>query len=704
MRKTSRAVLWIVVATGISSVVLQLISIRELLARFYGNEFVIALILFCWMSLGGTGTYFAKQASRRLFPPSVTRLIWLSLLLTVLPPLQVIAIREAYDWVFVHGSSVGFYPTFLYILLVLGPYGLLLGFALPYSLFVLRTLAPDTSGSRIYITDTIGDVTGGALFSFALVSLVAPLTAVCIAGLPLVAACILLMVRSGLAAVRFKAAAAFAALILMGGPFLETATLTQSEGTLIHHRESRYGRIAVLQQHEMRTLFLDGVPIFTNQNQQMAEEIVHYPLIQVPAPKRILVLSGEGGIMEEIEKYRPQAVDYVELDPAVTATELRFGLIKEIEGLGIIHQDGRAFLADTPNVYDAILLNVPEPDTFQLNRFYTDEFYRLVKLRLARDGVFSFSVQGFDNYLPEPQRQKLSVMVNTARRYFEQVLLLPGQRIFFLCGDRPFSLDIPGRLKIQNLSAPYISAYYDGDLSRRRIQDLNGLIDPSAPPNTDFRPRLMRIMFAQWFEKYATSPRVFIALVILLMLLYLAFSTRESYVLFTTGFINMGSELLVVFAFQIFFGYIYFQIGFIVTAFLAGLLPGAWLGERLPSKDRDWLIKMDLLLVLLPAGFVGGLFLLGVRLPAAFFMVFGFLVSLASGFQFPVALKLQGESKSAVTRSFSADLMGAACGTLVTSLLFIPYGGLVWTALALMGIKLSSLVLNRPWFAKETAS
>ncbi len=698
MKKINHAILWIVIATGISSVVLQLISIREFLARFQGNEFVIALILFSWMALGGSGAFFAKWAARRCFHPAVNRLIWLSLVLSVLPVIQVVAIREAYDIVFIHGSSVGFYPTFLYVLLTLAPYGLILGFILPYSLFVLRILSPEYPGARIYITDNLGDVTGGALFSFALVFLVTPFTAIGLANLPLIAACLLLVARSGLPKLRFYLAGILAAGVLISGFFLGESTLPQAEGKLIHYRESRYGRVEVLQQHEMRTLFLDGVPLFTNQNQHMAEEIIHYPLIQIPKPQHVLILSGEGGIMKEIEKYHPETIDYVELDPEVTEAELQFGLIKAVKGLRIIHQDGRAYLATTKKDYDAIILNLPEPDTFQLNRFFTDEFYKLVKRRLTAGGVFSFAVQGFDNYLPEPQRKKLSVIYNTVKGYFKHVLLLPGQQIFFLCSDSPLSTDIPARLEKKEIPTQYISAYYDGDLSRKRIEDLNMLIDPDTPLNLDYRPRVMRIMFSQWFKKYSTSPSAFIAVILILVLSYLAFMSSESYVLFTTGFVNMGGEILVIFAFQIFFGYIYFQIGIIVTVFLAGLLPGAWLSERVRNKSRRWLMIMDSLLILLIGCFILGIFMGGERLPVSFFMIFGFLVSMASGFQFPIALQLQGGGKSAIAQSFSADLMGAACGTLITSLLLMPYGGILWTAVALMGVKMSSVILCK----KET--
>jgi spermidine synthase len=62
---------------------------------------------------------------------------------------------------------------------------------------------------------------------------------------------------------------------------------------------------------------------------------------------------------------------------------------------------------------------------------------------------------------------------------------------------------------------------------------------------------------------------------------------------------TMGSEILIIFAFQIFYGYIYFQIGLIITVFLAGLLPGALLGDRLREGGKQILMLTDGLLIAL---------------------------------------------------------------------------------------------------------
>lgn len=683
-----------VIATGISSVVTQLLIIREFLAQFQGNEFIIALILFNWLILGGIGTILSRWITRDLWVATATRLGWLSLVLAGLPAVQILAIRYLRDVFFIHGSSIGFYPILIYSFLIVAPYCLMIGFVLPYSLFVIRAEKADYPGARIYIIDNLGDVSGGALFSFALVFWVSPMTAVFLANLPLLLSACLLFHHSFRRRlyVYFGAGATFA--LLVAGMFLEPSSLFRPEGKLVYYSESRFGRIEVLQDQEQFTLFVGGSPLFSSQNLNMAEETIHYPLAQVDAAQNILLISAEGGMMTELEKYRPTSIDYVELDPKVAEVEFRFGLIKKIPGLKVIHQDGRAYLEKSNKIYDAIIVNLSEPDTFQVNRFFTDRFFALAKRHLARYGILSFAMKGFDNYLAEPQRQKLSSLYNTVNEYFNHVMLLPGQKIFFLCSSQPISTDIPKLLDQKDISTRYIKGYYYGNLTPERIERLNTLIDPKTPKNRDNVPQLMRLMFLQWFAKFSTSPTGFILVLVLFCVVYLFCIHVEEFVLFSTGFTVMGSEILVIFAFQIFFGYIYFQIGLIVTVFLAGLLPGAWFGDRFRKRSKQTLMFTDGLMMVLMGLLIVALKQIGPHLPVIFYLVFGFSVSLICGFQFPVALYLRGGDAPAMTRIFSADLIGAAFGTLMTNVVLIPYFGIIWTAAGLIGLKiLSSMVI-----------
>jgi spermidine synthase len=683
----------VVIATGISSVVTQLLTIREFLTQFQGNEIVIALILFNWLILGGIGTLMARVIVRRSRKPTANILAGLSLVLSSLAVLQILAIRQLRDVIFIQGSSVGFYPTLLFSFLTIAPYCLLLGFVLPYSLFVLRTETVDYPGARIYITDNIGDISGGALFSFALVFWVSPLAALFLAHLPLLLSSYLLFTPSRRNTAGVLTAVVFVAALLGGSIGLENMSLPPAEGKVVFYRETRYGRITVYQDQEQFTLFENGVPLFSSQNLSIAEETIHYPLSQLDAIQNVLLISAEGGVMTELEKYPIQSVDYVELDPEVAAVQFRFDMVKNIRGLNVIHQDGRAYLSQSKKTYDAIIVNLPEPNTFQVNRFYTDVFFEMARKHLVKDGVLSFSMQGFDNYLAEPQRQKLSSLYNTARTYFKNVLLLPGRKVFFLCSASKLNTDIPTLLEKKGISTAYISGFFYGNLSRERINRLNKLMDPSTPRNVDNSPYLMRLMFSQWFAKFQTSPIGFFIVVAIISVIYLFRVSREEFVLFSTGSMTMGSEILVIFAFQIYFGYIYLQIGIIITVFLAGLLPGAWLGHRLRHRSKQILALTDMFLIAFLVLFILAITNFADRLPVAFYLAFGFVVSLVCGFQFPVALYLRGSDNIAAAHSFSADLIGAACGILLTSVILIPYVGILWTAGGLICLKLISLIL-----------
>ena len=692
-KNDDRAIIRVVIATGISSVVTQLLIIREFLTQFQGNEIVIALILFNWLILGGMGTLLARVVTRRFQPATAIRLAWMSLVLGGLAILQILAIRQFRDIIFIHGSSVGFYPTWLFTFLAIAPYCLLLGFVLPYSLFVLRAASAQYPGARIYITDNIGDITGGALFSFALVYLVSPLQAMLLSHLPLLGAIYLLFPAPGRHRPAVFLALGLVGVILGAGVILEKRSLTPGAGKLVYYRETRYGRIEVHKDQGQHTLFEDGVPVFSSQNLSLAEETIHYPLAQVDPVNHILLISARGGVMAELKKYRYKTIDYVELDPAVTDVQFRFGMIEAIPGLNVIHSDGRSYLAHTDKIYDAIIVNLPEPGTFQTNRFYTDRFFAMAKEHLAPHGILSFSMQGYDNYLAEAQRQKLSSLYNTVSPYFKNVLLLPGQKVFFLCSDQHLAVDIPAALAQRNISTAYISGFFYGNLTPERIEYLNQRLDPSTPVNIDTSPHLMRLMFSQWFAKFQTSPYVFFFVLSVFAVIYLLWISREEFVLFSTGCLTMGCEILVIFAFQIYFGYIYLQIGIIITVFLAGLLPGAWLGHKLTHPGKQVLILTDGLLIGFLVLFVLAIVSFADRLPVSFYLVFGFAVSLACGFQFPVALYLKGSDNAAAARTFSADLIGAACGTLVTSVVLIPYVGILWAAAALIGLKLVSLIL-----------
>jgi spermidine synthase len=272
-------------------------------------------------------------------------------------------------------------------------------------------------------------------------------------------------------------------------------------------------------------------------------------------------------------------------------------------------------------------------------------------------------------------------------------MLLPGQRLMFICRDRPIQTDIPLLLEQKGIDTHHIRRYYEGDLTEQRIRQLNDAVDPDIGQNLDLSPRLMRQGFVGWFARHGESPGWFALALSVAALAYMIRITRPQWVLLTTGCVNIGAEMVTIFVFQTLYGYIYLQLGVLVTVFLAGLLPGAWAGGRFAGKRRRALMTADLLLCLLLVLF--GVILVVARqgMPAMVLYGFGLAVSFCCGFQFPLALMISGDSNAVAAQSFSADLVGAAIGVLLVSLVLIPFLGLLWATWCLAGIKLISFLV-----------
>jgi spermidine synthase len=186
-----RLTIWSIIGTGISSVTTQLLTIREFLTQFSGNEITISLVMFCWLMMTGMGALaakFLKRGGQRVYAPLI-------LIIALWPLLQMVCIREFREILFTHGVSPGFYPILLFILLTISPYCLLTGFILPYSQYVLNAAQYPFESGDLYITDSIGDIAGGSIFSFILVYWLKPFPVIAVTSSLLVLIALLLLVN-----------------------------------------------------------------------------------------------------------------------------------------------------------------------------------------------------------------------------------------------------------------------------------------------------------------------------------------------------------------------------------------------------------------------------------------------------------------------------------------------------------------------------
>ena len=688
MPNDNRLIIWSIIATGISSIAVQLITVREFLAQFQGNEITISLVLFCWLLLTGIGTLIARFYKR----PSQVLYSLIILVIALWPVPQTILIRQCREIVFIHGVSPGFYQIFFYIAAITSLYCLLVGFVLPYALEILKDNNHYFTSGDLYITDNAGDIMGGALFSFILVYLLKPFKIIAVTSSLLLFISILLLLslrRYYLLTLSVVLTCLF--YIFAMNSYFEESVLTGQYGQIVKYLESPFGRIVITKEGTQHTFWESGLPLYSDADITKSEEKIHYPMSQIERAGNVLLISGGlGETMDELLKYNPEHIYYVELDPYLTCTAQEMGFLRKNASVSVINMDARSFIKKADKRYDAVIIDLPDPDTFQLNRFFTSEFFALVKHALNSNGILSFGISYSQNYISGLTKKKISILYNTALSHFKNVLILPGEKAYFLCSDGEISADIPDRLKAKLISTRYIEGFYYGNVTSERIKGLQENIDSEEYINTDFEPRMMNIVFKEWFLKHGDSPKAFLLIFLIIILVYLSSMKREEYVLFSTGIASMGVEMLVIFTFQVVHGYIYLKIGAIVTVFLLGLLPGATMGNLYKEKSITRLVVLDIILMCLLLLFFAWISFFRTELNQYYFLSYCFVFSFFCGFQFPIATRIIGEKMSPAAGCLAADLAGAAVGTLAVGTLLIPLWGVRSAIVFLLLIKISS--------------
>ncbi len=168
---------------------------------------------------------------------------------------------------------------------------------------------------------------------------------------------------------------------------------------ILYRGRSPYQRILVTKSTEYLTIYADGEIMFeTSPSEELfCEALVHVPLGLAAHLDDILVIGGGCGLStREILKYSEvKRLTVVELDPVI----LNFGrtnpdMLAINQGalndprVKVINGDGRAYLENSPQKWNVIIIDVPEGNSAASGRLYSQEFYNMVKERLQPEGVF----------------------------------------------------------------------------------------------------------------------------------------------------------------------------------------------------------------------------------------------------------------------------------------------------------------------------
>jgi spermidine synthase len=662
-----------------------------------GNELVIGVLLGSWLLLTGLGARIGRWGAARGEP--LTQLVFAGLGVAVLPLGMVVALRTLRNTVFVRGAEIGLSETVVSSLVLLLPYCLLTGYSLTLAATALgRWRAQAGSIGRLYVADGLGDLLGGALFGLWLTRMSDHFVTLFAVGVLNLAAAALLgraLCRPRLAVM----ALAFAVGLGLCGSTVNfdrpTLGLLYPGRRIVEHVTSPYGDLLVTQSASQYDLLQNGISLGVADDIEHSEETAHFALAQRPRAERVLLLGGAAsGVAEEVLRYPVQAVDRAEVDPRVIDLVVRYVTERRDPRLHWVERDGRAFVRQTDQRYDVVVVDLPDPTTLEHNRFYTREFFAEVKRILRPRGVLSLSVGQYADYASPELGRLLSIARQTLGSEFAEVRLVPASRVGLLASDGELTLDVAERLEAQGirtrwLSRPVLSAMLRPD----RLAELDRAARAPAPLNRDASPTLQTAAIRRWLGRFDLGLLPWAAAGGLALVAAGLALGRVPLAVATVGFSASGLEVLLLLGLAVAHGAVYGTASLVVTAYMLGSTVGAWgAGRSAPSGARKKLGLVGIGSAALAA--VCPLLLAWSSTPAAgewawaaVFPALAVGLGLLTGAAFPLAARAdyRGVGPTAA-RLYGADLAGASLGALLMATVMVPWLGVGGASAVVAGL------------------
>lgn len=284
-------------------------------------------------------------------------------------------------------------------------------------------------------------------------------------------------------------AAALATIAVLVAAWLGSDRLTTTleeqfySDRMVFATNSSYQRVVVTQGKQGARLFLNGNLQFAERDEYRYHEALVHPVMSAHgAPKRVAVLGGGDGMaVREILKYSTvESVTLVELDPTMTELFSREPMLLKLNSralldprVRIINSDAYQWLDSansSPEAFDVIIVDFPDPSNFALGKLYTHSFYTLLQRKLAASG---YAV--IQSTSPLIARNSFWTVVTTiesvgltATPYHAHVPSF-GEWGFIIASRRPWRMPsaLPGELRFLSLTS--LPALFDFPLDMARV-------------------------------------------------------------------------------------------------------------------------------------------------------------------------------------------------------------------------------------------
>ncbi|MBF0511694.1 MAG: hypothetical protein HQL13_05115 [Candidatus Omnitrophica bacterium] len=683
-------------ALGITSLMGQIVITRELMVSFYGNEFFIGWIFFGWLIWTAVGClmprFFFQEKSRTVL------LLICHLAGALLFLLEIFLVRLSKSFL---GLAPGQVPDLMaalfFSLIILAPLCLILG--MQFSLSCDYWKKPGTA----YFWEAIGFVIAGVVFNYFLVSLNEFQIIAFVWWVNIIPAVII--GRNSLRCVTaseakqsfFYGTVLFVSLFLFfyaASLNLMASSLRYPKEKLLETTNSIYGKLDVTQTKGQYNFYHNGLATGTSNDQAFNECLIHFPMLSYPNPRKILFIdAGFNGALSEILKYAPTEVYYAQINPDLLRLSERYTPNASLKDprVHLFQGDPRRYFKIMPHDFDVMIVNLPNPSTAMINRYFSDDFFKEARRHLKADGIFSTHLTFAPEYVSIPLEDLGASIYKTLQRSFSSLIILPEDNLFFLASNRAIVHDpkiLIERMQVRGVRPYFLTArYMNFRYSTDRIQKITQAFESNKSDiNLDLKPKAYYYNLTYWLSVFHQGIAGLIRLagninynvllgIGLCLLAFVVVLLRPQNLLMTAmsvgGFSLMSAQMLIIYVFQVFYGNLYYKIASIICVVMLGLALGALMGKRARTRNPAMIGGLHLLMAVY--------FLVWLFFFKALWWLVALTIGIFVGFEFTYLVFL-GQAL------YAADLMGSCIGSLLTGVFFLPVFGVSKTLLLLGGM------------------
>ena len=241
------------------------------------------------------------------------------------------------------------------------------------------------------------------------------------------------------------------------------------------------------------------------------------------------------------------------------------------------------------------------------------------------------------------------------------------------------------KMRVEYLTPYYLRWLIEGERHSYAQERITGGV-----VSTMQKPVIFYLFTKYWAEKYSPIFYRFLSVlskikpyVFFLILLVPLFFKRIGYAVALMGGTGIAIELLSLFQFQMIVGGAYIHIGLLVGIFMLGLGVGSYIFEKIPQERFSPLLFLLLIPPLLLVLFIGELppYLVFLLFPGNLYT--GMLIGYTYG---SATAGMGGRYRNSAAIVYTFDLTGAAVGSFLVSMIFIPIYGISPTVYIMVGL------------------